>query len=643
MKTKIVKNIIGLMLSILVVTAGVWLMSEESLAMTKTGNGNVDWYNNVPQYSHSFGVIGEAYVVGDDNIVKTNSFGRGVHVDAYSATGSGFSSIVSGNVQNLYNLYNSSGAQGGANIYWPSNIEYYLCEGEKLQVLSYDDTYVYYWSPGFKSFGSNLYSCDQSVLLESHPAGVYKTKKEYVWLDLYNHREIATSTDYVGTAQILRKSLPVYQSAEFVGTSTKCYAYTQNTEVKIVDTTPVVSETGGKYYKAVIKGDNATAYLSCNNFYVYISEYYINYQDNNVPVPANYSVAKVAGIDADRVLRAYETKESTESFRSPFSPDTIIKTYPSMSDANRTCIWLNNTYAYVSTKHVKYYVDKLNIYDIVNNRYVLSWVPVPCEVILTAKENWSGKQIKIDGKDSIIIPPNTGTYTLDNAIFEGYEGRLSRQGIEITVQVNGDDTYKGSHKLYYPESIETLSNYTPQNTKITIKSSWMGENYGSVLQYSTNKKFKKAKTIYPKNNFPEVKKLKKNKKYYFRAYNTFNVKTETGSKLIMGKISKTLAVKTSNIVVAKPTMKTLSGGRKSITVNWAKYNKRGSYYEILVATNKSFTKNVEKAKPTKSMPSIKFSNLKANKKYYVKMRMVYRYYSNEYKSKWTKVKTVKTR
>ena len=140
-----------------------------------------------------------------------------------------------------------------------------------------------------------------------------------------------------------------------------------------------------------------------------------------------------------------------------------------------------------------------------------------------------------------------------------------------------------------------------------------------------------------------IKGLKKNTKYYLRAYNTFNVKTENGSKLKKGKTSKTYSVKTANISVAKPSIKSPSRGKKSLTVKWKKYKKTGSKHEVVVATNKSFTKNVKKAYPTKSLTSIKFSKLKAKKKYYVKMRTIYNYHGVQYKSAWSKVRTVKTK
>ncbi len=607
-KTKSFKCMISLMLCIVFVAAGMWLATEESSADNE--------------------VIGEAYVVGSNDKVNTNSFGRGNHVEAYSATGSGYASVT-GNIQNLYNLYSSAYGKAAANkLSWPKNIEYYLCEGEKLQVLKYDDTYVYYYSKGFKSYGSSIYNCDTTTLLESHPAGVYKVKKSDVWLDLYGERKEAKNTNYVGTGQVIKEPLEAFQSLDMIGKA-KCYAYPVNTEIKIVDATPIEAKDGKMYYKAVIKGDNAVDYLECNNFYVYVYQKQINYYANNVPIPDGYSVAKF-------------TTNSSEKF---FSNGAKIKVYPSKGNETKACIWYNNKYSYIDKSFVKYYVDELNIKDIVNDKYVLSWDPVPVEVVLTAKsiygKNVTNNAVKLDGKNtSITLPKNTSTYTVDNNVLYNYDGVL--YGIEVSVQVKGDDT-KGSREIRSPQNLSSLMCRYPQNNQLTIDGSWIGKDYGTVIEYSTNKNFTNAKKTYANKNYYVIKGLKKNTKYYLRAYNTFNVKTENGSKLKKGKTSATFTVKTANISVAKPSIKNPSKGKKSLTVKWAKYKKVGSKHEVVIATNKSFTKNVKKAYPTKSLTSIRFSKLKAKTKYYVKMRTLYNYHGVQYKSSWSKVKTVKTK
>ncbi|MBR4019977.1 MAG: hypothetical protein IKI99_01575, partial [Firmicutes bacterium] len=119
--------------------------------------------------------------------------------------------------------------------------------------------------------------------------------------------------------------------------------------------------------------------------------------------------------------------------------------------------------------------------------------------------------------------------------------------------------------------------------------------------------------------------------------------TENGKKLKKGKTTKVYSVKTANITLKKPTITSVSGGKKSITVKYKKNTGTGNKYEIWVSTDKNFKKNVKKGTPTRSITEIRFSGLKPNKKYYVKMRVVYVTYDTKVTSAGTKVKTVKTR
>ncbi len=86
---------------------------------------------------------------------------------------------------------------------------------------------------------------------------------------------------------------------------------------------------------------------------------------------------------------------------------------------------------------------------------------------------------------------------------------------------------------------------------------------------------------------------------------------------------------------------------KGFIVKWKKQNLKKAYYEIQYATNKKF-KNAKKIKISKmSTKSRIVKKLKPNKKYYVRMRVCKGTYKDIYyyvlKSKWSKVKTVKTK
>lgn len=91
-------------------------------------------------------------------------------------------------------------------------------------------------------------------------------------------------------------------------------------------------------------------------------------------------------------------------------------------------------------------------------------------------------------------------------------------------------------------------------------------------------------------------------------------------------------------------LKSLSGSKQAITAKWGKVSTQVSGYEVMYATNSSFTKNKGSAKITGSANvSKKITGLKANTKYYVKVRTYKTVDGVKYYSNWSDVKTVKTK
>ena len=84
--------------------------------------------------------------------------------------------------------------------------------------------------------------------------------------------------------------------------------------------------------------------------------------------------------------------------------------------------------------------------------------------------------------------------------------------------------------------------------------------------------------------------------------------------------------------------------KKSLTVKWKKQAKQTTGYQIALATNKKFTKNKKTVtvKGAKKVSKL-VKKLKANKKYYVKIRTYKTVKGKKYYSKWSKVKTKKTK
>jgi len=649
--SKILKKITGLMLCAVVIAAGLWVAADQASAYSRTGNGDPYRYNSSPIYLENSGTgiksYAEAYVVGSDHLVQTNKFGRGVHVDALSVKYDTYFtkkySVASkytraDNVQNLYNLWTSVYGNS-VSMSWPSNAEYYAAEGEKLYVIDYTADYVYYWSPGYKSFsGNSMYNCDKNVVLESHPAGFYKIKRDYVWLDIHGREELSTKkAASAGTAQAVYEVLPVFQKPGIENNS-MCYAYPQNTEINIISATPIKGEDGETYYKAQIKGNTAVKYMECGYYTVYVKSKHINFYNKKVKVPAGYSKAVVKDVPKGYAPSIYLSSDGSKDSKITcyMSNGTKMKVYPKKSNSKYACIWHNNGYAYISVKYLQYYVDEIVIKDVVNGKYILSWGKVPVKVNVSYK--LGDKTVG----NTISYAANKESITVGNG---KNESLLMNSGIEMTAEVPGSGI-KATKKLYYPTAPFTLLFRSIDNNTATFSGfSNNVKTNGPVLEYSTNKNFKNAKKVYPKSNFYTVKGLKKNTTYYFRYYNTLKVQTEKGKKLMKGKYSNVIKKKTTNITISKPVLRTVKGGKKNVTLKWKITSKKASKTEIMIATNKNFTKNVKKSELNKKFTEYTWPYLKAKTTYYVKIRTEYydRSTKNTYYSGWTTLKKFKTK
>ncbi len=93
----------------------------------------------------------------------------------------------------------------------------------------------------------------------------------------------------------------------------------------------------------------------------------------------------------------------------------------------------------------------------------------------------------------------------------------------------------------------------------------------------------------------------------------------------------------------KVSLKTVKGAKKALTVKWAKV-KDAKGYEIQIATNKKFTKNVQTITVKKgSAVSKKIKGLKAKTKYFVRVRATKSISGGVINGKWSAAKTGKTK
>ena len=86
----------------------------------------------------------------------------------------------------------------------------------------------------------------------------------------------------------------------------------------------------------------------------------------------------------------------------------------------------------------------------------------------------------------------------------------------------------------------------------------------------------------------------------------------------------------------------LTGGKGSVTPVWNK-DKNATSYEIQIATDKNFTKNVKKVTAKKSATKKTVKGLKKGKKYYVRIRSVKKYKNANYTGQWSNAKNVKVK
>ncbi|MBR4241066.1 MAG: leucine-rich repeat protein [Eubacterium sp.] len=121
---------------------------------------------------------------------------------------------------------------------------------------------------------------------------------------------------------------------------------------------------------------------------------------------------------------------------------------------------------------------------------------------------------------------------------------------------------------------------------------------------------------------------------------TYEKEGYTLHKCSCGKSYKT--DKKAKLKVSAASIKKLSGGKKAITVN-IKEVKNISGYQIQFSTSKSFkTKKTVSVSNPKTVKK-KIKNLKAKKKYFVRIRAYKKVSKKTYYSSWSKAKSVKTK
>lgn len=140
------------------------------------------------------------------------------------------------------------------------------------------------------------------------------------------------------------------------------------------------------------------------------------------------------------------------------------------------------------------------------------------------------------------------------------------------------------------------------------------------------------------------KKLKKDSDYTLAYQN--NSKVGLASVVVTGKgnytgaITKTFKINPQGTAISGK----IKAQRKGFLVKWKKLTKNVKGYQVQYSTSRKFTKKTTATKSAKkSAVKLNVKGLKANRKYYVRVRVYHTVKGSKYYSGWSKVQSVKTK
>lgn len=140
------------------------------------------------------------------------------------------------------------------------------------------------------------------------------------------------------------------------------------------------------------------------------------------------------------------------------------------------------------------------------------------------------------------------------------------------------------------------------------------------------------------------KKLKKDSDYTLAYQN--NSKVGLASVVVTGKgnytgaITKTFKINPQGTAISGK----IKAQRRGFLVKWKKLTKNVKGYQVQYSTSRKFTKKTTVTKSAKkSAVKLNVKGLKANRKYYVRVRVYHTVKGSKYYSGWSKVQSVKTK
>lgn len=548
------KRIASVILAIAVTVSSVVIPKTTTYAYTYGPGVFVTTYMN--QVYPDIKQIAAAYVVGDDGIPKSTSkvyiqpVAEGTKIQGQEIDPK---YMPQDNMQELRDMYEST-VISGVHLSWP-NCAYIERECCVLKVVYYDEEKVIFWSNGYRSFTAlSPTQCRQDNYKESNRPGFYQIARKEVWLDTGRSAEYniipksEKNKAAAATGQVTGKVLAV-RTIPGIGNPGTAYGLMQNETVDVVSTERIAAIDGSKdtYYKIRLNGNTGTSYMKykTGEGYYYVNSLYLNIKEKGVSEPDGLVDGYVTNLSSGKGRRVYnEKKTAVSATEGVVANSTPIRIFPDETDTKFVTIWFNGKKCYLEKAYVKQGTEKpvyrkvtnLRIKDVVDGEYVLTWdAAAGCTdysiAFMQAKalDHYSAGDAfarDLHFKDT--------TYTVSSKNFKKYSAIYAI----VTANYGSQTTQVCYVTLKMPEKTEKLtkSQIFQDNNRLYFSDC-------SMVQYSTNKNFKNAKTIKNNSLLKVAKNLKKNKTYYVRYCNYETVQTENGKKTIQSKWSNVQKVK----------------------------------------------------------------------------------------------------
>lgn len=278
----------------------------------------------------------------------------------------------------------------------------------------------------------------------------------------------------------------------------------------------------------------------------------------------------------------------------------------------------------------------------------------------TVTREYKISKIDINNSTVSLSPDNfkyDGSYHFPSRIEVSLSGKILKWGVDYSVTSLNDGIGSGEHKIliegrgHYTGSKSVFYSITDENKQEPVKPDKPEKTTlasAKVTGLVTKVYNGKNQTQSPKITLNGVK-LVKNKDYKLTYKNQKNVGKAT--VIIKGKGKYTGSLnKTFDIIPKSTSIKGLTPAKKALTIKWSKLSQKMSKsritgYQIRLSTDKSFSKNTTKTFTVNgySKVSKNATKLLAKKKYYTQVRTYMTVGKIKYYSKWSAIRSKKTK